>query len=115
MNGIDHLFDDFCDVYFSRDNSCCCPSWSVLHTNPVLADPLQEASNEGFGRGISAGASFIFISVYCNLVRDQLLSVDEAQSHMDQLIKDSTPGLFQAELINDSAIKNDCKLTVSSP
>ena len=83
--------------------------------NPVLADPLQEASNEGFGRGISAGASFIFISVYCNLVRDQLLSVDEAQSHMDQLIKDSTPGLFQAELINDSAIKNDCKLTVSSP
>ena len=81
----------------------------------VLADPLQEASNEGFGRGISAGASFIFISVYCSLVRDKLLSIDEAQTHMDQLIKDSTPGLFQAELINNAATKNDCKLTVSSP
>ena len=82
---------------------------------PVLADPVQEASNDGFGRGISAGASFIFISVYCNLVSDKLLSVDEAQSHMDQLVKDSTPGLFQAELINNAARKNNCKLNMDSP
>ena len=87
----------------------------LLMQTPVLADPVQESSNEGFGRGISAGASFIFISIYCNLVSDKLLSVDEAQSHMDQLVKDSTPGLFQAELINNAARKNDCKLNMDSP